>query len=98
MAYSCKERKKEKEKQFELDRKEQIRRMRQLQFEKEEEERTLCCILENYQTDKGVIVPEPLRPFVGTDFIPYVTQLLPGYIKPKEEKKKEGKGKKKEEK
>ena len=61
-------------------------------------ERTLCCILENYQTDKGVIVPEPLRPFVGTDFIPYVTQLLPGYIKPKEEKKKEGKGKKKEEK
>ena len=61
-------------------------------------ERTLCCILENYQTDKGVIVPEPLRPFVGTDFIPYVAQLLPGYIKPKEEKKKEGKGKKKEDK
>ena len=61
-------------------------------------ERTLCCILENYQTDKGVIVPEPLRPFVGTDFIPYVAQHLPGYIKPKEEKKKEGKGKKKEDK
>jgi len=25
-------------------------------------ERTLCCILENYQTDKGVIVPEVLVP------------------------------------
>jgi len=24
-------------------------------------ERTLCCILENYQTEEGVIVPEPLR-------------------------------------
>lgn len=33
--------------------------------------RTLCCILENYQTEKGVKVPEVLIPFVGTDFIPY---------------------------
>ena len=40
-------------------------------------ERTLCCILENYQTEEGVRVPKVLQPYVGTDFIPY-----------KEEKKK----------
>ncbi len=34
--------------------------------------RTLCCILENYQEEKGVRVPEVLVPFVGVDFIPYV--------------------------
>jgi len=34
-------------------------------------ERTLCCILENYQTETGLRVPEVLIPFVGTDFIPY---------------------------
>ena len=30
-------------------------------------ERTMCCILENYQTEKGVKVPEVLIPFVGTE-------------------------------
>lgn len=40
-------------------------------------ERTLCCILENYQTEEGVKVPEVLVPFVGTDFIPYVTKNVP---------------------
>lgn len=44
-------------------------------------ERTLCCILENYQTETGLRVPEVLVPFVGTDFIPYI----------KEEEKKEEK-------
>lgn len=34
-------------------------------------QRTLCCILENYQTAEGVIVPEVLRPYVGAEFIPY---------------------------
>lgn len=35
-------------------------------------ERTICCILENYQTDKGVVVPEVLRPFMGgIDFMPF---------------------------
>ena len=34
-------------------------------------ERTLCCIMENYQTPEGVIVPEVLRPYVGQDFLPY---------------------------
>jgi len=28
-------------------------------------ERTICCILENYQTDEGVVVPEVLRPYMG---------------------------------
>jgi seryl-tRNA synthetase len=28
-------------------------------------ERTICCLLENYQTPEGVTVPEVLRPFMG---------------------------------
>jgi len=41
-------------------------------------ERTICCILENYQTDKGVVVPEVLRPFMGgMDFIPFVKEAPP---------------------
>ncbi len=40
-------------------------------------ERTLCCILENYQTPEGVVVPEVLRSYVGTDFIPYKTKKIP---------------------
>ena len=47
-------------------------------------ERTLCCILENYQTPDGVKVPTVLQPWVGTDFIPYVKELLPGNEKGKE--------------
>jgi seryl-tRNA synthetase len=35
-------------------------------------ERTMCCIVENYQTPTGVVVPEVLRPFVGLDFLPFV--------------------------
>jgi seryl-tRNA synthetase len=35
-------------------------------------ERTLCCVLENYQTEGGVKVPEVLQPFMmGIDFIPF---------------------------
>eukprot|EP00743_Colponemidia_sp_Colp-15_P001278 GILK01001401.1.p1 GENE.GILK01001401.1~~GILK01001401.1.p1 ORF type:complete len:480 (+),score=84.67 GILK01001401.1:38-1477(+) len=35
-------------------------------------ERTLCCILENYQTPEGVRVPRALVPFMGgVEFIPY---------------------------
>lgn len=34
-------------------------------------ERTMCCLVENYQTIDGFIVPEVLRPYMGTDFIPY---------------------------
>jgi len=28
-------------------------------------ERTICCILENYQTDKGILIPEVLRPYLA---------------------------------
>jgi len=35
-------------------------------------ERTLCCLLENYQTPEGVRVPPALQPFLpGIDFIPF---------------------------
>lgn len=35
-------------------------------------ERTLCCIMENYQTPEGVRVPKALQPFMmGKEFIPY---------------------------
>lgn len=35
-------------------------------------ERTLCCLLENYQTPEGLTVPEKLRPYMGgVDFIPF---------------------------
>ncbi len=36
-------------------------------------QRTLCCILENHQTKEGFNVPEPLRPLIGKDFIPFST-------------------------
>jgi len=32
-------------------------------------QRTLCCIVENYQDDGRVIVPDVLRPYTGFDFI-----------------------------
>lgn len=39
-------------------------------------ERTLCCLLENYQTTEGVVVPPALRPFIGgLEFIPYTCEL-----------------------
>jgi seryl-tRNA synthetase len=35
-------------------------------------ERTLCCILENYQKEDGVAVPKALQPFMGgIDFLPF---------------------------
>jgi len=50
--------------------------------------RTICAILENYQTDDGIIVPEKLQPFMGgMDFIPFVRP--PPVNK---ENKKKGKG------
>lgn len=39
-------------------------------------ERALCCILENYQTPDGVIVPEVLRPYMGgKEFLPFTKDL-----------------------
>ena len=35
--------------------------------------RGICCLLETYQTDTGVVVPEVLRPYMGgMEFMPYV--------------------------
>ena len=35
-------------------------------------ERTLCCILENYQKEDGVEIPEVLQPFMGgKTFMPF---------------------------
>ncbi|CAN8076818.1 unnamed protein product [Agarophyton chilense] len=34
--------------------------------------RTICCILETYQTENGITVPEVLRPMMGMDEIPFV--------------------------
>jgi seryl-tRNA synthetase len=35
-------------------------------------ERTMCCIVENYQTEEGVRVPKVLQPFMGgMEFLPY---------------------------
>ena len=35
-------------------------------------ERTLCCVLENYQTPDGVNIPECLQPYMhGIKFIPF---------------------------
>ncbi|KAJ5693335.1 Serine--tRNA ligase cytoplasmic [Penicillium macrosclerotiorum] len=40
-------------------------------------ERTLCCVLENYQREDGIEVPEPLRKYIpgAPEFLPYVKEL-----------------------
>ena len=39
-------------------------------------ERTLCCVLENWQTPEGFVVPPALRPWMqGIEFIPFVRKL-----------------------
>lgn len=40
-------------------------------------ERTLCCILENYQTEDGLKIPEVLRKYIPgePEFIPFVKEL-----------------------
>ncbi|KAI1377347.1 seryl-tRNA synthetase [Hypoxylon crocopeplum] len=40
-------------------------------------ERALCCVLENYQTEDGLRVPEPLRKYLpgAPDFIPFTKEL-----------------------
>ena len=40
-------------------------------------ERALCCVLENYQTEDGLYVPEVLRRYIpgAPDFIPYTKEL-----------------------
>ena len=49
-------------------------------------ERALCCILENFQTDKGIKIPAPLVPFMGgVDFIPFI-KPCPVFDAPKQKK------------
>ncbi|PYH40688.1 serine--tRNA ligase SES1 [Aspergillus saccharolyticus JOP 1030-1] len=40
-------------------------------------ERTLCCVLENYQTEDGIIVPVPLRKYIPgmPEFLPFTKEL-----------------------
>ncbi|KAM5441629.1 Cytosolic seryl-tRNA synthetase [Microsporum ferrugineum] len=40
-------------------------------------ERALCCILENYQQEDGIVVPEALRKYIpgNPEFLPYVREL-----------------------
>lgn len=40
-------------------------------------ERTLCCILENYQTEDGLRIPEPLRKYIpgAPEFVPFTKEL-----------------------
>jgi seryl-tRNA synthetase len=33
--------------------------------------RVICCILENYQTNSGVIIPNVLKHYIGVSFIPF---------------------------
>jgi len=43
--------------------------------------RTICAILENYQTDEGVRVPEPLKHFLGVDLLPFKNAPKKGWKK-----------------
>ncbi|CDK27518.1 unnamed protein product [Kuraishia capsulata CBS 1993] len=40
-------------------------------------ERALCCILENYQNEDGLVIPEVLRKYIPgePDFIPFIKEL-----------------------
>ena len=67
--------------------------------------RLICCILENYQTPEGVVVPEVLLPFMpnklmqtdaqGRKYLPYIEELEPEVEDKSTKKKKKSKTKKK---
>ncbi|KAF7762190.1 hypothetical protein Agabi119p4_8783 [Agaricus bisporus var. burnettii] len=45
-------------------------------------QRALCCLVENHQTPDGVVIPEPLRPYMGgREFLPWVKELPKGLQK-----------------
>lgn len=51
-------------------------------------ERTMCCVLENNQTEEGVNVPEVLRPFMGgMEFIPYNKAKTAAFFEAKEQER-----------
>ena len=48
-------------------------------------ERTMCCIMENYQDEKGVRVPKVLQPFMGgIEHIPYNEKAVKNFLEKKE--------------
>ena len=52
-------------------------------------QRTMCCILENYQTPEGLRIPKVLQPYMGgVEFIPYPQHAVDAFFKKKEEEKK----------
>jgi seryl-tRNA synthetase len=54
--------------------------------------RGICCLLENYQEENGVRVPEVLQPFMGgIDFLPFVRGPMELSKGEKAEKKKAAK-------
>ncbi|KAG5644683.1 hypothetical protein DXG03_007983 [Asterophora parasitica] len=45
-------------------------------------ERALCCLVENYQTPEGLVIPKVLRPYMqGREFLPFVKELPKGLQK-----------------
>jgi seryl-tRNA synthetase len=52
-------------------------------------ERTLCCVLENYQKEDGIEVPEVLRKYIPGEpaFLPYVRELPKDSTSSKQAKK-----------
>ena len=47
-------------------------------------ERTMCCIVENYQEEGGLRIPEVLRPFMGgLEFVPYNEKKVEQFFKEK---------------
>lgn len=52
-------------------------------------QRALCCVLENYQTDDGLIVPEVLRKYIPgePEFLPFTKELPKNSTSSKEKKK-----------
>ena len=52
--------------------------------------RTLCCILENYQTPEGIQIPEKLLPYMdGITFLPFTRELPADMLKAREERLKQ---------
>ena len=50
-------------------------------------ERTICCILENYQRENGVEIPEVLQPFMGGEtFLPFKAKPVAADTKGKKSK------------
>lgn len=49
--------------------------------------RTLCCILENYQTPEGIQIPEKLLPYMdGITLLPFTRELPKSLLKTREER------------